>query len=187
MSKEVQTNSAAPQAARDDTISVRPVPEGGPERRSSITAEIMERTGIDETMIERLVRTFYDRVQQDTLIGPIFAARITDWEHHIAKLCAFWSSVALMSGRYHGQPMQRHVGLPIGGAHFDRWLDLFEATAVELCPPVAAAHFIERARRIADSLEMGVATQRGQFYRPRHSNRELDLRSLEASGAETSR
>src|SRR5436190_1080177 len=31
----------------------------GPERRERITAEIMERTGIDEAMIERLVRGFY--------------------------------------------------------------------------------------------------------------------------------
>jgi hemoglobin len=77
--------------------------------------------------------------------------------------------VALMSGRYHGQPMQKHLPLPIDGAHFDRWLELFEATATELCPPPAASHFIERARRIADSLEMGIATRQGRMYSPRHS------------------
>ena len=46
--------------------------------------------------------------------------------------------------------------------HFDRWLAIFEATARDLCPATAAAdHFIERARRIADSLEMGVAMHEG--------------------------
>jgi hemoglobin len=145
--------------------------EGGAERRARITAAIMEQTGIDEPMIERLVRTFYGRVQKDPLIGPIFLARVVDWEHHIAKLCDFWSSVALMSGRYHGQPMQKHVNLPVGSAHFDRWLALFEATATELCGPAAAAHFIERARRIADSLEMGIATQQGRIHNPHRSIR----------------
>jgi hemoglobin len=148
--------------------------DGGPERRSRITTEIMDRTGIDDAMIERLVRTFYGRVQLDPLIGPVFAAKVFDWEHHIAKLCAFWSSVALMSGRYHGQPMPKHMTLAIDGSHFDRWLELFEATARELCPPVAAVHFIERARRIADSLEMGVATQQGRIYSPRHSLRAVE-------------
>ena len=53
-------------------------------------------------------------------------------------------------GGYHGQPMGRHVNLPVDGSLFDRWLSLFEATADEIYPPVAAAHFIERVRRIAD-------------------------------------
>jgi hemoglobin len=76
-------------------------------------------------------------------------------------MCAFWSSVALMSGRYHGSPMTKHLPLPIDAAHFDRWLALFEETAREVCPPNAQAHFIERARRIAESLELGVAGSQG--------------------------
>jgi len=136
-------------------------PEGGPARRAQLTDEIARRTGIDDAMIETLVRTFYARVQQDPLLGPIFAERIEAWEPHIARIRAFWSSVALMTGDYHGQPMRLHMALPVDAAHFDRWLDLFEATARELCPPAAAAHFIERAHRIADSLELGINAQRG--------------------------
>jgi hemoglobin len=131
------------------------------ERRLQITAEIADRTGIDDPMIERLVRTFYGAVRTDNLIGPVFAERITDWEPHIQRMCEFWSSVALMSGRYHGQPMVKHMPLPVDGRHFDRWLELFERTAHEVCPPVAADHFIERARRIAQSLEMGIAAGQG--------------------------
>jgi hemoglobin len=73
----------------------------------------------------------------------------------------FWSSVALMSGVYHGRPMPKHLPLPVDARHFDRWLELFEATARELCPPAAADHFIERARRIAESLELGIAGSNG--------------------------
>ena len=130
------------------------------ERRLQITAEIAERTGIDEPMIEHLVRTFYGAVRTDDLIGPVFAERIVDWEPHIQRMCEFWSSVALMSGRYHGQPMMKHMPLPVDGRHFDRWLELFERTAREVCPGAASDHFIERAHRIAKSLEMGIAAGR---------------------------
>ena len=131
------------------------------ERREQIVADITARTGITEHMIERLVRGFYARVRVDEMLAPIFNARIKDWEPHLQQMCAFWSSVALMSGRYHGAPMPKHLPLPVDAAHFDRWLDLFEATAKELCPPEAAEHFVERARRIAASLELGVAGANG--------------------------
>jgi hemoglobin len=135
------------------------------ERRQRITAEIVARTGIDERMIERLVRRFYTKVREDALLAPVFAARIHDWEPHLQRMCAFWSSVALMSGRYHGSPMTKHLPLPIDAAHFDRWLALFEETAREVCPPAAEAHFVERARRIAESLELGIAGGRGILLR----------------------
>jgi hemoglobin len=77
------------------------------------------------------------------------------------QMCAFWSSVALMTGRYHGTPMAKHLPLPVDGDHFDRWLALFEQTAREICPGEAEAHFVERARRIAQSLELGIAGTRG--------------------------
>ena len=138
----------------------------GPERRERLTAEIMARTGIDEAMIERLVRGFYAKVRADAVLGPIFEARISDWEPHLSQMCAFWSSVALMTGRYHGTPMAKHLPLPVDAGHFDRWLELFEAAASELCPPMAAAHFIERAQRIAASLELGVASGQGVMLAP---------------------
>ena len=58
-----------------------------------------------------------------------------------------------LSGPAHAQA----PALPIDARHFDHWLEIFVATANDLCPPVASAHFIERARRIAESLELGVA------------------------------
>ena len=131
--------------------------------RDLIVADLVARTGIDEAMIERLVRTFYGRARRDPLLGPIFDGTVQDWERHITRICAFWSSVALMSGRYHGQPMVAHLPLPVDTPHFDRWLALFAATAAEVCPPAAAAHFVERAHRIADSLELGIAAQRGEL------------------------
>jgi len=133
----------------------------GEVRREEITARIAAHTGITEGMIEQLVRGFYARVREDVVLGPVFEAKIADWEPHLAQMFAFWSSVALMTGRYHGTPMIKHVKLPIDAGHFDRWLALFEETAREVCPPEAAVHFVERAQRIAASLELGVAGANG--------------------------
>src|SRR3981189_678065 len=117
-------------------------------------------------MIERVVHAFYDKVRSDAVLAPFFGARIRDWEPHLAQMCAFWSSVALMSGRYQGTPMVKHVPLPVDAGHFDRWLELFEVTASEICPPKAVAHFVERARRIAASLELGIAGGQGVMLAP---------------------
>lgn len=80
---------------------------------------------------------------------------------HLQRMFAFWSSVALMSGAYHGQPMQKHLPLPVDAKHFDRWLGLLATTAHEVCPQAAAAHFIRLAQRVAESLELGIAEAHG--------------------------
>jgi hemoglobin len=149
-------------------------------RREQMMAEIAQRTGIDEAMIERLIRAFYARVTDDPLLGPVFAARIADWEPHLQRMFAFWSSVALMTGRYHGQPMRVHLPLPVDAEHFDRWLALFEETARDICPPVAADHFIERARRIAESLELGLAVHHGAMLGKGERFRRAELHAVPA-------
>src|SRR5262245_53635170 len=119
--------------------------------------------GVTEAMIRDLVHTFYARVRSDPLIGPIFNSRIKDWPAHLEKLCRFWSSVTLMSGRYKGTPMRVHAELPgIASEHFQHWLALFRATAQDICPERAAALFIDRSRRIAESLQLGIALHRGE-------------------------
>ncbi|EYD76017.1 putative hemoglobin [Rubellimicrobium mesophilum DSM 19309] len=122
--------------------------------RPAMTAELMERTGLDEARLTALVHRFYGKVRADEVLGPIFAERIHDWDPHLERMVAFWSSVALMTGRYHGRPVVKHVGLPVGWEHYERWLALFRETAAETCPPEGAAHVIERAERIAQSLFM---------------------------------
>lgn len=118
--------------------------------------------GVDERMIGALVEQFYAAVRQDTVLGPIFETRIENWDEHLEKLKAFWSSVVLMSGRYKGRPMPVHAAISeITDAHFERWLALFAETAERVCPPEAAALFIDRAKRIAESLRLGISFYRG--------------------------
>jgi hemoglobin len=124
---------------------------------------------VNEESIALLVRTFYGRAREDELIGPIFNALVADWDHHIAKIADFWSSVLLRTSRYDGRPLRPHLRMPIEGRHFDRWLEIFADTARDIYPPDIADFIILRSRRIADSFEMSIATQRGEIASPRHA------------------
>lgn len=136
------------------------------ECRAACGHTMADATRIDEPMIDRLVRRFYARIRKDAILGPIFEARIADWEPHLQRMCAFWSAVALRTGRYRGEPMRVHLPLPVDSRHFDRWLELFAEAAREVCPSAAAEFFIDRARRIAASLELGIAISRGEALAP---------------------
>jgi hemoglobin len=120
--------------------------------------------GVDEALIRRQVHTFYARVREHPVLGPVFNDAISDWDEHLAKLCDFWSSVLLVTGRFRGSPMAAHARRPtIRDEHFPLWLDLFEQTAREVCPPDAAALFVEKSRMIGRSLALGLAVSRGEI------------------------
>lgn len=117
-----------------------------------------------ESQIEDLVVTFYARIRQHPSLGPIFERVIgDDWTPHLKVMCNFWSSVMLTTGRYKGRPIPAHIRInqqhegAIAPHHFAEWLTLFEATAQELFAPELAASFLEKARRIAESLKLGFA------------------------------
>lgn len=124
--------------------------------------------GVTEEMIRAVVHGFYDKVRADPVIGPIFERVIpeTEWTPHLAKMCDFWSSVLLMTGRFKGTPMAAHVRIDgLRPAHFARWLHLFRETVESLCPPEAAALFVAKSEMIAQSLQMGIAVSRGESPR----------------------
>lgn len=123
-------------------------------------------TRISEAQIANLVERFYDKVQLDPEIGPVFNAAITDWPAHIALLKNFWSTILLTTGRYKGDPMMTHLALPIERKHFDRWLHLFEETAGEVLPPHLATLVVTKAHRIAANFKLGIALQREKSAAP---------------------
>jgi len=113
--------------------------------------------GLNEAMMERLVREFYTRARADSLLGPIFEQRLAGhWEEHFAKLTDFWSHIGLRTGRYEGRPLPAHAGLDLEPAHFRAWLALFEQTARDVLPPEGARFFVARAHRIAESFQIGL-------------------------------
>ena len=131
---------------------------GAEERRAEIQAHA-NRIGITEDYISMLVETFYERIRAHGLIGPIFEEAIgDDWAPHLAKMKQFWSSVALNSGAYSGKPVPAHQKLSRAEPwHFDIWLTLFCQTLEDTAPSrEAAAYFMERAERIAQSLQLAM-------------------------------
>lgn len=122
--------------------------------------------GVTEPMIRDVVHAFYAVVRKDPDLGPIFNRVIAEdeWPAHLAKLCDFWSSVLLMSGRFKGTPMAAHAAIAdIAPSHFTRWLDIFRQTVEARCPPPAAALFVAKSRTIAQSLQLGIAVSRGEL------------------------
>lgn len=115
-------------------------------------------TQIDEHQLEALIPAFYARVRADALIGPVFEDAIADWDGHLEKLIAFWSSVMLTSGRYKGNPMAAHLrhARAIRPDMFERWLELWaEVTDLMLARDSALA-MQDKAARIAESLKLAL-------------------------------
>ncbi|TCT06634.1 group III truncated hemoglobin [Aquabacter spiritensis] len=115
---------------------------------------------LDPAAIRAHLDAFYDKVRRDPALGPVFAAAVEDWPHHMDTLAAFWGAVLLKSGGYAGNPLAAHKALPLAperfAALFPVWLGLWRETAAERFPPEVAALLTERAERIARSLEAGI-------------------------------
>lgn len=111
-----------------------------------------------------MVDSFYDKVNQDDLIGPIFneVAQI-DWDSHLPIMYAFWSSILLGDGAYSGRPFPKHLALPIGAEHFERWLLLFYQTVDELFKGEKADEAKLRALNIAKIFQFKIQTLKGEL------------------------
>ena len=125
-------------------------------------AEIQRRAnviGIDDAYISLLVDEFYRRIRADETLGPIFEEAIGDrWDYHLPRMKSFWASVALNAGTYSGQPVPAHKKLSrVQQSHFQTWLALFRQTLQDTAPtPEAVDYFMERANRIAESLQLAM-------------------------------
>lgn len=122
----------------------------------------VEEIGVDASFIDHLVETFYAKIRDDDLLGPIFADRVNDWPSHLARMKAFWRSVLHNSGEFSGNPMLKHLAIPgLELRHFSHWLDLFYETLREAEGQRAATELVgARARMIADSLLTAIAMRR---------------------------
>lgn len=85
------------------------------------------------TDVKLLVDSFYKKVRNDDCIGYIFndVAHV-DWDDHLPKMYKFWEFALLGTATYKGNPMMKHIALnakePLTETHFERWVELWEAT-----------------------------------------------------------
>ena len=80
--------------------------------------------------IRALVDAFYGAVRADPLLGPVFAARVGagGWPAHLQRMYTFWNTVLRHEPGYKGSPFAKHADLPVGDAHFERWVALWDET-----------------------------------------------------------
>lgn len=100
--------------------------------------------------IQVMVDAFYDQVNQDDLLAPVFndVAQV-NWAKHLPLMYSFWNRVLFAEGDYRGKPFPKHLPLPINEAHFERWVALFDANMDALFEGPIADDAKLRARSIA--------------------------------------
>jgi hemoglobin len=115
-----------------------------------------------EEDIEKLVHSFYDKVQKDDLLAPIFndVAKV-NWEEHLPHLCRFWSTLLFRTMTFDGRPFPKHAVLPVEKEHFARWVSLFVTTVDELFEGPKAEEAKGYARSIADTFQLRMALRGG--------------------------
>lgn len=114
-----------------------------------------------EAEVAELVTTFYAKVRDDAVLGPIFERHVADWSRHMPKMIAFWSTALCGSKSYRGNPMLLHRALPdLTPSMFERWLDLFDEAASALPNRAMAERAGELSQRIAQSLWYDYQLQR---------------------------
>lgn len=114
----------------------------------------MKKDILSRNDVELLVNSFYDKVKENKIIGPIFndVAKI-NWEEHLPKMYSFWASILLGEHSFTGNPMKVHVNLgkmtTMSEIEFNEWLILFNETINELFEGENANEAKIRAANIA--------------------------------------
>ncbi len=105
---------------------------------------------LTEADVAVLVNTFYTKVRNDELLFAVFDPIIKDnWDQHLKRMTDFWSTLLLYTRKYSEDPLTKHLPLPIGKEHFDRWLQLFNETIDELFTGQVAENAKKRANSIS--------------------------------------
>ena len=107
--------------------------------------------------IERVVTRFYAEVRAHPVLGPVFAAHVTDWPAHEAKIARFWANAILGERSYDGSPMAAHVRAGnVRPGMFEPWLALFDSVLRNELTEAQAASWSALVHRIGRSLRAGV-------------------------------
>jgi hemoglobin len=108
--------------------------------------------------IEKLVDSFYTKVREDALLGPVFNSVIENrWPQHLQRMYTFWQTVLLNEHNYYGSPFPPHAKLPVDKIHFDRWLELFSETIHEHFTGEKAEEALWRANKMAEMFQLKIA------------------------------
>ncbi|MBB1284055.1 group III truncated hemoglobin [Flavisolibacter sp. BT320] len=112
--------------------------------------------------IRAFVDAFYGKVKEDALLAPVFDSKIPAeaWPAHLQRMYAFWNAILFAERGFDGNPMRKHLSLPIDESHFSRWLFLFGETIDERFAGEKAEEAKKRAASIAQIMNFKISTLR---------------------------
>lgn len=117
---------------------------------------------ITDAEIATVVAEFYAVARTHPGLGPVFAAHVTDWPAHEAKITRFWKNAILFDRSYDGNPLQVHRdATDVRAGMFDVWLGLFDSVLRRHLAPDTAAAWSTLAHRIGRGLRFGLTPQNG--------------------------
>ncbi|MCJ7465869.1 MAG: group III truncated hemoglobin [Maribacter sp.] len=118
--------------------------------------------------IHLLVTTFYGKIRNDKVLGPIFNSIITDWDGHFVVLTDFWETQLFLKRKYYGNPVTVHqevddkMNHTITSEHFGLWLNLWFATIDELFEGETAWIAKNRAQKMSTMLYLQIFEHRNK-------------------------
>nr|WP_275848551.1 group III truncated hemoglobin [Sulfurimonas sp. SAG-AH-194-I05] len=120
---------------------------------------------VDRTSVEIMVRTFYEVLIKDAIVGPFFIKALGDdfkndkWYEHFRTLEKFW--LMMMNGEpgYTGDPFGPHAFFRLTPETFDCWLQRFKEHVAQYFIPEIADKFYKKSEILAEQfmqrLEIG--------------------------------
>lgn len=120
--------------------------------------------------IQLLVNTFYTKIREDALLGPIFNSHLNQdqWKEHLIKLTDFWETNLFGIPKFKGSPTQKHIMVDknlkhtIDQNHFGQWINLWFETIDELFDGEYAEKAKNAARKMATGQYVAIWGQRPQ-------------------------
>jgi len=123
--------------------------------------KLIELKGEEEVKI--MVDSFYDKVNEDDLLSPIFNEfSKVNWDKHLPIMYNFWGTILFGKGTYSGSPFPKHLSLPVEDKHFERWVKLFNQTIDENFTGEMADSVKLRAQSIAITFSSKINMLKGK-------------------------
>ena len=110
--------------------------------------------------IKVFVDEFYSKIRRHSLLGPVFGSRISpeNWPAHLERMYDFWNAILFSETGFQGNPMEKHLSLPIAEEHFAQWLGLFTQAVDENFRGPKADEAKKRAASIAQIMHFKIVS-----------------------------